>query len=250
MIEIRNVSKAYKNKILHEISFSIHPNNICCLLGKNGAGKSTLLNIITQNVIQDSGEISINNQLYGNNETEISKIIGAVTNYSDLISELTGHQYLTFRGLIFGLSKSVLADRIQSLSEYLFDNHEDIHKSIASYSTGMHMKLKIISSMLHNPQILILDEPFSNLDAIAADKLMTLLRNFSQKQDNLILISSHDLSYVDKIASQICVLNDSHIVFNGSREEFTSNDSKDISATLLGLINPERKSLEQLDWLV
>ncbi|WP_031528292.1 ABC transporter ATP-binding protein [Dyadobacter crusticola] len=250
MIEILDVSKAYKHKVLDSININVSPNNICCLLGKNGAGKSTLLNIITQNVIQDSGVIKINSQTYSTNETEISKIIGAVTNYSDLITELTGYQYLVFRGLTFGLTKSVLAERIGSLSEYLFDNHEDIHKIIASYSTGMQMKLKIISSMLHNPQILILDEPFSNLDPVAADKLMTLLKNFARKQNNLILISSHDLAYVDKIASQICVLHESRIVFNGTREEFTSNDSKDISATLLGLINPERKSLEQLDWLV
>lgn len=109
MTEVTGISKTFgKKKILDNISFEVKANNICCLLGKNGAGKSTLINIITQGLRQDAGKIVINNTEFYTNTVLIKEKIGLVSEANDLIQELTGFQFLTFRSLVFYMPKKYL----------------------------------------------------------------------------------------------------------------------------------------------
>ena len=251
MIEINKISKSFnKKKILKEITIKIEDNNICCLLGKNGIGKSTLINIITQTLKQDTGEIIINNVNFNKDSSLIKQKIGLANDSDDLIQELSGFQFLTFRCLIFSIPKILIEERIKSLVNYFFDDTDDIHKNISSYSSGMKMKLRIVASLLHVPEILILDEPFANLDIIAAEKLVLLLNSFSKIGGNIVIVSSHDLLYVEKIATQLCVIDKTEIIFDGSFEDFTKNYSSKIDQSLLNLINPEKITTKNLEWLI
>lgn len=173
MIEVLEISKAFKKKkVLERITFKIDANNICCLLGKNGAGKSTLINIITQMIRPDYGKVIINNKLFDRNSVLTKEKIGLVSDSNDLVEELTGFQFLTFRSLIFHIPKSLFLERAHSLIMYFFEGSDDLYKQISSYSTGMKMKLKIISALVSAPSVLILDEPFANLDPIASQRLV------------------------------------------------------------------------------
>lgn len=250
VIKVVDISKAYKNKILDKINLTVEPGNICCVLGKNGVGKSTLLGIITQTTKQDSGEIIINNRVFNGSSTSVKEKMGILSQNDDLINPLTGWQFLQFQCLIFGMQQATINERIKSLAAYFFEDSEDILKSISSYSSGMRMKLKIIASLIHNPKILILDEPFASLDPIAAEKLVVLLNQFINKGDKVVLISSHDLMYVEKIASQICVLENKKVAFDGSKDDFTRRNTSSLDKTLLALINTEVICTESLGWLL
>ncbi len=250
-MKILNISKSYKKntRVLDDINLTVYENQLVCLLGRNGAGKSTLLNIISQIIPQDSGSIIINGTIFNQNSIFIKEKIGVLSQFDFLINELTGYQYLKFQCLLFNIPERVASIRIESLVEYFFDDINDIHKYIVSFSAGMRVKLNIISILMHDPKILLLDEPFSNLDPIAAQKFVLLLNKFVAKNNNRVLLSSHDLLYVNMCATNICVLDNSKLIFNGTKDEFTKDDLNKIDEALIDLITPEEFYTTGINWL-
>jgi ABC-2 type transport system ATP-binding protein len=251
MIEMFGISKAYKkNKnVIQDISFQVLPNSICCLLGKNGAGKSTILNIITQITKADSGHVKICGKILTPKTIFPLEKIGVVSQYDNLINQISGYQFLRFQSLLFNIPKDISETRIKTLTEYFFDDFSDIQKQISGYSSGMRLKLRIISSLIHKPAFLIMDEPFAHLDPFSAEKLALLLKQFGQNETNAVLISSHDLMYVEKIATNICVINEGGLIFKGSLGEFTNYSASKIDESLFGLIDKNRISADNLSWL-
>ena len=167
-----------------------------------------------------------------------------------LINELTGMQYLTFHGLIFNMNKKEIKEKALSLSDYFFDNPNDIFQFISHYSSGMRMKLRIMTAFLHNPQIILLDEPFVHLDPVASERLIVLLKKFVLKNNNIVFISSHDLFYISKLCTQICVLQDAHFAFDGDIDSFTKNKTSQFDESFLQIVNPEIKNTDNLNWLL
>ena len=251
MIEIRNITKSYTKgiPIIEDISFSVHSNEICCILGKNGVGKSTILNIVAQLVRQSSGQILINNREVSGRATLVDLGIGILSQFDNLIDQITGYQYLEFQCLIFNIPSAEFKNRIATLAEYFFEHTDDIHKRISGFSSGMRMKLRIMALFIHRPRILILDEPFSHLDPFSAEKFVALLNEYKTMNHNVVLISSHDLLYVEKIASRICVLHDKTMVFNGSIDEFTKDKQIHMGQKLFDLVGEKQTSTENIAWL-
>lgn len=251
MIDIKCITKAYSrgNPIIEDISILVKQNEICCLLGKNGSGKSTTLNIVAQLVKQNSGQVIINSKEISDSEALIDLGVGMLSQFDNLIDQISGYQYLEFQGLLFKIQPSERENRIRTLTEYFFDDMADIYKQISGYSSGMRMKLRIIALLMHRPSILILDEPFSHLDPFSAEKLVVLLNEYKTMNDNLALISSHDLLYVEKVASRICVLHDRTLVFNGSIDEFTKDNQIQMGQKLFELVGEKQMSTENISWL-
>jgi ABC-2 type transport system ATP-binding protein len=249
MLQIKNLSKEYgSSTILDDINLEISSGQTYTLLGKNGAGKTTMINLILDLIKPFKGAVSLDDK----NVTELSAIdkknIGVVAEDLGLIEEISGFEYLNFIGKIYKLAKPVLRRRIEDLFAYFFEDETDLNKSIANYSTGMKKKIAFCGAVLHTPKYLILDEPFSGLDPLVANQMISFLKKY-QGDDRIIFISSHDLGYVQKVASHIGVLNDSKLVYNNSLQEFTENGANALDSALLKILKPNESELDKIDWL-
>jgi ABC-2 type transport system ATP-binding protein len=249
-IEISGLSKAFgKKHVLQELNLTIETSQCYCLLGKNGVGKSTFLNCILDLITPDAGTISLFEKNYRQHPQEVKQNLGALCEDNPLIEEFTGLEYLTFVAKLYRLSPAEADERITSLTNYFFTEKESLYKNIAGYSTGMKKKVGIAAAVLHKPQVLILDEPFTGLDPIAAQLLVNLIRSY-RNANRVILISSHDLNYVERVATHIGVLNDGQLMYNGSVQEFTMNGENLIDQALFQLLLPHHDTESNIDWML
>ncbi|GAA4425850.1 ABC transporter ATP-binding protein [Pontibacter saemangeumensis] len=249
-IEISGLSKAFgKKHVLKDLDVTIDTGQCYCLLGKNGVGKSTFLNCILDLIQPDAGTISLFDKTYMLDPIAVKQNLGALCEDNPLIEEFTGLEYLNFVSRLYRLAPEEAAQRIASLTNYFFTDRESLHKNIAGYSTGMKKKVGIAAAILHKPQALILDEPFTGLDPIAAQLLVNLIRSY-RNANRVILISSHDLNYVEKVATHIGVLNDGQLMYNGSVQEFTMNGANLIDQALFQLLLPHHNAETNMDWML
>lgn len=192
MIKIQHLSKSFgKHTVFDDISLKIEQGSVYALLGKNGAGKTTLINILVDLVKADSGTVSINNLPHNSLSRTDKANIGLVGEDLALIEEFNGYEFLSFIGKIYKISHEILEKRLHDLFDYFFEDDADLKKSISNYSTGMKKKIAFCAAVLHTPDILILDEPFSGLDPIVANQMITFLKMY-KKKDRTVFISSHD----------------------------------------------------------
>jgi ABC-2 type transport system ATP-binding protein len=248
MIKLNQIEKCYSvKKVLDKISLSIQTDSIYCLLGKNGAGKTTLINILSDLIAPDSGEILFDKLKYSSNELEIKRNLGVLSETNFLIEELSGYEYLTFLGKLYNLSKDSLTERINSLANYFFDDPNDINKTISKYSAGMKKKLMFCAAVLHTPDILLLDEPFSGLDPVAANLLVEFLNKY-RNDKRIIFLSSHNLNYIELVATHIGILDEGKIIFNDTFNSFVENGRKKINESLLSKIEKTHSKINEVEW--
>ena len=249
MIELNNITKTYgKTIIIEKLYLSIEAGQVYGLLGKNGVGKSTLINMIIDLVKIDEGVITILDEDSVDLDKNFKSRIGVLSEDIGLIEEINAYEYLNFIGKVYKIPKDILTKRITDLFEFFFENETELRKSIKGYSTGMKKKLAFCAAIIHTPEILILDEPFSGLDPFVANQMIQFLQKY-QRADRAILISSHDLNYVEKIATHIGVLDNKTLQFNASVQEFTENGVNHLDAALLKVIQPNTANLDNIDWL-
>ena len=249
MIRIENLEKSYVNKlVIDKLNLELNKGMIYSLLGKNGVGKSTLINIIMDIIPANAGNVFINDTPHNEITKEQKLKIGFIGENLAIIDELSGKDFLKFIGKIYGIANNILEKRINDLTSYFFENSDDINKSISGYSTGMRKKIAFCAAVIHTPEILILDEPFSGLDPLVANQMTAFLQQY-KRDDRLIFISSHDLNYVEKIATHIGVLDNELLVFNASMEDFTHNGLNSLDNALLKILKPNDSELSKIDWL-
>ncbi len=217
MLEVRNLTKRYKGiAAVDRVSFTIRPGEILGYLGPNGAGKSTTVKMVTGLLEPSEGEI----RFHGRNVLEDMKSfqhrIGYVAEETHLYPHLTGREYLQLAGRLHGLRRNQLEPKLDELLR-LFGLWEDRHSLLASYSKGMRQKILLSSALLHDPELLILDEPFSGLDVNAAMILRSLLRELA-RHNRMVLYSSHVLEVVEKVASSVLILRKGQVVAHDSVE--------------------------------
>lgn len=206
MVELCQVNKSYKNKaVLINLSLSVKRGQIFGLTGKNGSGKTSLLKIICGLEKADSGVVRVMDGIPGK-----STIGASLYETSQLINELDGYTFLNFIGRIYKIPLFEIEKRILELSSY-FEFSDVLYKAIGSYSTGTRKKLSISAAIFHKPLLLLLDEPFENLDATAHQKLVTLLKTYISSEKTIIITSGQAdnlLEFTDNIA----VLSDGRIM--------------------------------------
>jgi ABC-2 type transport system ATP-binding protein len=249
ILQIADLTKKYgRNTVIENLNLTIQKGQVYCLLGKNGAGKTTLINVVLDLLELNSGSI----RLFGIEHNQLDKFskmrMGVVADNLALIEEMNAYEFLTFIGKIYVLPEETLKKRINDLFSYFFEDGADLKKSIGKYSTGMKKKIAFCAAVIHTPDFLILDEPFSGLDPLVANQMITFIKKY-QRLDRAILISSHDLSYVEKISTHIGVLDNQQLVFNSSLDDFTANGANKLDSALLSILKPNELEIEKIDWV-
>ncbi|APU59665.1 ABC transporter ATP-binding protein [Clostridium botulinum] len=218
VVSIRNLKMSYGSKeVLKGINLDVNKGEIIGYIGPNGAGKSTTVKIMLGLVKGYEGEVKIfgNNISYEN--VEYKHKIGYVPENGEIYDNLTAYEYITFLGEIYGMELKEVNNKAKKLMS-LFGIKEAYHSRISSYSKGMRQKLLIISSLIHNPDILFLDEPLSGLDANSVLVFKEVLSKLAS-EGKTIFYSSHIMEVVEKISSRIILLNNGQIGADGTFEE-------------------------------
>lgn len=218
IITIRNLRMNYGSKeVLKGIDLDINRGEIIGYIGPNGAGKSTTVKIMLGIVTGYTGQVNILGQDIVSGSIEYKRNIGYVPEIADIYDSLTACEYLTFIGELYGLKYESADKKAKSLMN-LFGIDQAYNSRISSYSKGMKQKVLIIASLLHNPDILFLDEPLSGLDANSVLVVKEILASLAA-HGKTIFYSSHIMDVVEKISSRIILLNDGQIAADGSFED-------------------------------
>jgi ABC-2 type transport system ATP-binding protein len=215
MLELRHVSKRFKGILaVDDVSFSARPGEITGYLGPNGSGKSTTMKMITGLMESTCGQILFRGESIERDLIAYKQRIGYVPEEPHLYSHLSGLEYLTMVGQLRNLSAKSTTDCIDGLLR-LFSLHSSRHAAIASYSKGMRQKILLSAALLHNPDLLLLDEPFSGLDVGTGLILRSLIQELASR-GKVVLFSSHELETVERVCSHVVILNRSKIVADDS----------------------------------
>ena len=221
MLEARGLTKRYTTTTaIDDISFTVKPYQVLGYLGPNGSGKSTTVNIITGLLEPTRGEVLFDGRSIQSQLIEYKRRLGYVPEQPHLYPHLTGREYLQLTGRLRGLEKRTLDRKIDDLLQ-LFSLGAARHSPISSYSKGMRQKVLISSALLHNPDILVFDEPLSGLDVTSALIFRNLVKTLA-REGKVILYSSHVLEVVEKICTHVMILRKGVVAANDSVENLRS----------------------------
>jgi ABC-2 type transport system ATP-binding protein len=218
MLELRGVTKRYPGLIaVNDVSFTAPAGEVTGYLGLNGSGKSTTLKMITGLIEPTEGEILFRGQPVDRDPMAYRQLIGYVPEEPHLYPHLTGAEYLEMVGNLRGLPERALAQKIEGFLR-LLNLYSERFVPISSYSKGMRQKVLLIAALLHNPQLVLLDEPFSGLDVNSALVLRDLIRALAGR-GKVVLFSSHEMEIVERVCSRVVILHKGRIVANDSIEQ-------------------------------
>lgn len=224
MLNISNLTKKYGDKTaVDNLSLHINSGEIYGFIGHNGAGKTTTLKSVVGILGFDNGEIEINGVSIKDNPIECKKMIAYIPDNPDLYEFMTGIKYLNFVADIFGISTEQRTEKIRKYSE-MFGLSSDLGQPIASYSHGMKQKLAVISALIHEPKLIIMDEPFVGLDPSASHELKILMREFCDN-GGAIFFSTHVLEVAEKICDKVAIIKNGKLIKSGTMEEVKGDDS-------------------------
>ncbi len=224
-ISMSGLKMLYGNRlVLKGIDLEVYRGQIIGYIGPNGAGKSTTIKAILGLITGYMGEIRVFGRNIADGDVSYKRQIGYVPETAEMYDALTPREYLTFVGGLYGMEER-LADRKAKALMDLFDLREAYHSRISSFSKGMRQKVMLISSLLHNPDILILDEPLSGLDANSVMVVKDILSELAA-QGKTVFYSSHIMEVVEKISHRIVLLRDGQIVADGSMEELKEQSNE------------------------
>ncbi|MCU4117265.1 ABC transporter ATP-binding protein [Mycoplasma zalophi] len=218
ILEIINLNKIFPktHRGIQNISFSVESGDFHAFIGENGAGKTTTIKTIIGAFVNYEGEILINN--INIKKAEAKNIIGYVPEIAIFPKELTVFNYLRNLLILSNVDKKEADERINKYLK-LFNIENLKNEKPYTFSTGQKKKVLLIQALLHNPKLLILDEPAANLDPTARFELFSLLKEINEKQKITIFISSHVLSEIDKYVNTITLIHNGQILYSGSKKE-------------------------------
>ena len=216
IIEVKKLNKSFGSKqILHNVSFTIDEGEILGFIGPNGAGKTTTIKLILGLQSIDSGEVTINGFDIKNDFEKAIKRVGAIVESPDLYMYLTGKQNLK---LIANMYDDVNQEDIDKVIK-LVGLENRINDKVSKYSLGMRQRLGIAASLIHKPNVLILDEPTNGLDPEGIKEMRELLIKLAKEEKMAILISSHNLSELDNFVTDACIIKNGKVVSTSSIKE-------------------------------
>lgn len=225
MLEIKNYSKSYSEgkKAADNVTLTVESGDIYGFIGHNGAGKSTTIRAVVGVLDFTEGEIFIDGHSVKTEPIECKKITAYIPDNPDLYENLTGIQYLNFVADVFEISAQDREERIKKYAD-IFEITDSLGDLISSYSHGMKQKVAIISALIHNPKLLVLDEPFVGLDPKATFTLKEIMHDMC-KQGTAIFFSTHVLDVAEKLCNKIAIIKQGKIITSGTIEELTNGQS-------------------------
>ena len=217
MLELRHVTKRYPGTTaVKDVSFAAQRGEVTGYLGPNGSGKSTTLKMITGLIEPTEGEILFDGERIQRDPMAYRRRLGYVPEEPHLYPHLTGAEYLEMVGQLRGLPPRRLAEKIDTFLR-LVSLHEDRYVPISSYSKGMRQKVLLVAALLHNPDLVLLDEPFSGLDVNSALVLRALITELAAR-GKTVLFSSHELETVERVSARVIILHKGRVVADDSIE--------------------------------
>lgn len=224
MLKIDNLTKIYGDKkAVDNLSLHIMPGEIYGFIGHNGAGKTTTLKSVAGILQFDEGEIHIDGKSVKVQPIECKRITAYIPDNPDLYDYMTGIKYLNFISDIFGVSAAERSERIKKYAD-LFEVTGDLAQPIAAYSHGMKQKLAIIAAWIHDPKLIIMDEPFVGLDPKAAHLLKEMMREVCDN-GGAIFFSTHVLEVAEKLCDKVAIIKSGKLIRSGTMEEVKGDDS-------------------------
>jgi ABC-2 type transport system ATP-binding protein len=221
MLELRRVSKHYASiPAVDDVSFSARPGEVTGYLGPNGSGKSTTMKMITGLIEMTAGHIHFDGKPIQEDLIAYKRRLGYVPEEPNLYNHLSAVEYLTMVAQLRDLPARASAKRIDGLLR-IFALHGDRHASISGYSKGMRQKVLLAAALLHNPDLILLDEPFSGLDVGSALVLRSLIQELAAR-GKVVLFSSHELDTVERVCSRVVILHRGKIVADDSIQRLRS----------------------------
>lgn len=215
MIHVQDVRVAFgKKEVLHGISFEIGAGQIGGYVGPNGAGKTTTMRLLTGTLRPDAGRVFVAGIDVVQNPLDAKRRFGFVPEHGHLYESFTPEEYLLFIGRMYGLDERVVKGRIGALLRY-WKLDEEARRKMVGFSKGMKQKVLLSAALLHEPPVLLLDEPLSGLDAEAVLLVRALLRRWADA-GRTVLYSSHILDAVERIADKVVIIREGRIIGQGS----------------------------------
>ena len=225
MLEIKHYTKSYngKSKAADDVCITVESGDIYGFIGHNGAGKSTTIRAVVGVLDFTEGEILIDGHSVKDEPVECKKITAYIPDNPDLYENLTAIQYLNFIADVFGISASEREERIRKYAD-MFEITNSLGDLISSYSHGMKQKIAIISALIHNPKLLVLDEPFVGLDPKATFTLKNIMHEMCQN-GTAVFFSTHVLDVAEKLCNKVAIIKSGKIIASGSMQELTEGHS-------------------------
>lgn len=222
MIELKNINKSYdgKKNAVDELNITIEPGQIVGFIGPNGAGKTTTLRMLTGLLTPDSGSVTINGIDIATNPIKAKQQFGFVSDDPNAFLKLKGLEYLNFIADIYGVNSEDRLERIQRYTKLLDIDHA-LNNKINSYSHGMRQKIMVIAQLIHNPNLLILDEPLTGLDPQSSFALKELMKDRA-KNNKSVFFSTHVLEVAEKLCDQIIIINHGKVLYTGTLSNLKS----------------------------
>ena len=224
MLRIENLTKTYGEKrAVDNLSLHIAPGEIYGFIGHNGAGKTTTLKAVVGILQFDKGEVFIKGESIRKNPLACKQKIAYIPDNPDLYEFMTGIKFLNFIADIFGVPEEKRQERIRKYAD-LFEMTENLAQPIASYSHGMKQKLAIISAWIHEPKLIIMDEPFVGLDPKAAHTLKLIMQELCAR-GSAIFFSTHVLDVAEKLCNKIAIIKEGRLIASGTMEQVKGDSS-------------------------
>ena len=224
MLKIRNFTKCYDGKaVVDDLSLEVAAGDIYAFIGHNGAGKTTTIKAACGILQFDGGDIFIDGMSVKEKPLECKKVIAYIPDNPELYDYLSGVKYLNFVADIYGVSKADREERIRRYAD-IFGLTEDLAQPVSAYSHGMKQKLAIIAAWIHEPKLIIMDEPFVGLDPVASHTLKTMMREHCDK-GGAIFFSTHVLEVAEKLCDKVAIIKSGKLVTSGDMETVKGDTS-------------------------
>ncbi len=255
-IEVSGLSRRFgKTVAVADISFNVGRGELFAFLGPNGAGKTTTINMLTGLLKPDTGEVRYHGERFDPKRLEVKRLIGVVPQHNNLDRELTAAENLLIHGRLFGMGGNRLQERIDACLEFA-DLTEKRDTPAGKLSGGMKRKLVIARALLHQPEILFLDEPTVGLDPHSRRKMWAFLRRINQEQNCTVFLTTHYIEEAEALADRVLIIDQARLVTGGAPQELKQSvgnfvldiyDEEEIQSEFFAERGTAMQRLEQLD---